>query len=631
MRRDQRCQRVCALFETHVPRAAAASSVPRAKLSCRHGAEPGAPWPLLLQSGRRNAAQQLQITLLLVCVPSWLSPDGDRATFVAANGQALAYVNTAKQVFNCRGCGAKGDVIDLVRCLDGCDFIAAGTMLAGEPPPKGNDNDRTAEPKKVVAAEFSYEDASGEVVFVVERVEYQNADGTYVETKGKRRKTFRAKRPDPDRPGQSIWNTTGTPVVPYRLPELIEAVAMARPILVVEGEVKVDLLRSWNVPATCSAGGAGKWRVEHAEHLRGADVVLIPDNDEVGFKHVAKVGEMLSGIARRVRLVILPDVGMKGDIVDWAGAGNTREQLDALIDGAQDYYRPITPRADNADDNEKEYTHNERDAGLSLLPPPSQPMAVARVFAGECLRHGILTLRYWRGGWWMWKTTHWAEVDDRAVRGILYRFTENAIYLEGITPRPWAPNKRKIGDLIDALTGICLLPNEIDQPSWLNGEATIDGIIVSVKNGLLDVGSRRLIAHTPAYFSQTSVPFAYNPNAPEPRRWLDFLAELWPGEPEAVDVLGEWFGYMISGRTDLHKILLMIGPTRGGKGVIARVLTVMIGRKNVAGPTLNSLGSEFGLAPLIGKPLAVISDARFAGRDASIVVERLCRSVVRTR
>jgi hypothetical protein len=46
----------------------------------------------LLQSGRRNAAQQLQITLLLVCVPSWLSPDGDRATFVAANGQALAYV-----------------------------------------------------------------------------------------------------------------------------------------------------------------------------------------------------------------------------------------------------------------------------------------------------------------------------------------------------------------------------------------------------------------------------------------------------------------------------------------------------------------------------------------------------------
>ena len=74
---------------------------------------------------------------------------------------------------------------------------------------------------------------------------------------------------------------------------------------------------------------------------------------------------------------------------------------------------------------------------------------------------------------------------------------------------------------------------------------------------------------------------------------------------------------------DLHKILLMVGPTRGGKGVIARILTALIGRQNVAGPTLNSLGGEFGLAPLIGKPLAVISDARFVGKNGNVVVERL--------
>jgi putative DNA primase/helicase len=250
-------------------------------------------------------------------------------------------------------------------------------------------------------------------------------------------------------------------------------------------------------------------------------------------------------------------------------------------------------------------------------------MAVARIFAGECLHNNILTLRHWRGGWWMWRKTHWVEVEDGAVRSTLYRFTENALYLEGIAPRQWSPNKRKIGDVLDALTGICLLPNDVDQPSWLTGEAAIDGTIVSVKNGLLDVGTRCLIAHTPAYFNQTSVPFDYDVSAPQPQRWLDFLAELWPGEPDAIDVLGEWFGYVISGRTDLHKILMMIGPTRGGKGVIARILAALVGRKNVAGPTLNSLGGEFGLAPLIGKPLAVISDARFAGRDASIVVERL--------
>src|SRR5262249_10762776 len=197
-----------------------------------------------------------------------------------------------------------------------------------------------------------------------------------------------------------------------------------------------------------------------------------------------------------------------------------------------------------------EYTHDERAGGLSLLPPPSQPMAVARIFVRECV---CLHSDIWRGGWWRWKTTHWAEVEDGAVRSILYRFTENAVYLEGKAPRPWAPNRRKIVDLTDALAGICLLPNDVDQPSWLDGRTI--GTVVSVANGLLNVGSRSLIPHTPQYFNQTSVPFNFDSNAPEPRGWLNFLAELWPDEPDAINVLGEWFGYVISGRTDLHKIL----------------------------------------------------------------------------
>jgi putative DNA primase/helicase len=80
---------------------------------------------------------------------------------------------------------------------------------------------------------------------------------------------------------------------------------------------------------------------------------------------------------------------------------------------------------------------------------------------------------------------------------------------------------------------------------------------------------------------------------------------------------------VISGRLDLHKILLIVGPTRAGKGVIARILGSLIGRANVAGPTLSSLNGDFGLAPLIGKPLAVVADARLSGRDSGIVVERL--------
>jgi putative DNA primase/helicase len=259
---------------------------------------------------------------------------------------------------------------------------------------------------------------------------------------------------------------------------------------------------------------------------------------------------------------------------------------------------------------------------ILVLPPPSEPMAVARVFIESCLVDEALTLLYWRGGWWKWKTSHWVEVEDKAVSAVLYQFTEHAVY---VTPKMslenWSPTRQKIGNLLDALSSICILPNDLDQPGWLDGRDS--DVIVSCANGLLEVNQGRLLAHDPRYFNQTSVPFAYDANAPEPKRFLQFLHELWPGEEEAIAALQQWFGYVISGRTDLHKILLMVGPTRAGKGVIARILTALVGRKNVAGPTLNSLGTNFGLAPLIGKPLAVISDARFAGRDASVVVERL--------
>ena len=258
-----------------------------------------------------------------------------------------------------------------------------------------------------------------------------------------------------------------------------------------------------------------------------------------------------------------------------------------------------------------------------MLPPPGAPMAVARIFMDNYHAHECgPTLRHWRGAWWSWRNSHWVEVCDRGVRSALYGYTEKAIYKNDDGKFvPWGPTRRKIGDVFEALAAICFLDNDVDQPAWLDGRTT--GVIVAVNNGLLDIKQQRLLPHTPQFFNQTAVPFDYDKRAPYCTRWLEFLKQLWPNEPAAVDILAEWFGYVISGRLDLHKILLMVGPTRGGKGVIARVLTSLLGKQNVCGPTLNSLGGDFGLAPLLGKPLAIISDARFVGKNGSIVVERL--------
>jgi hypothetical protein len=285
-------------------------------------------------------------------------------------------ISTAKQVFNCRGCGIGGDVIALVEHLDKVDFKAACTTLTGEPPPQRNGGangkgSRAAEAKKVVVAEFEYQNADGIPVFVVERVEYQNANGgAVVEDGGKRKKTFRQKRPDPDRSGRWLWNVDGVPSLPYRLPELLEAIALDCTVLIVEGEAKADhLLQSWNIPATCCAGGAKKWRAEHAEYLRGANVVILPDNDDVGREHMNVVATSLQDIAASIRVLFLPDLSDKGDIIDWAANGGTVEQLHNLIENSPHWLPPLETdsAADTVKSSDKTQAEQKEDKLLEAL------------------------------------------------------------------------------------------------------------------------------------------------------------------------------------------------------------------------------------------------------------------------
>jgi putative DNA primase/helicase len=83
-------------------------------------------------------------------------------------------------------------------------------------------------------------------------------------------------------------------------------------------------------------------------------------------------------------------------------------------------------------------------------------------------------------------------------------------------------------------------------------------------------------------------------------------------------------GYLLTPDTTHQKILMLIGPKRSGRGTIARVIRGLIGPENVANPTLSGLATNFGCAPLLGKPVAIVTDARLSGRtDVAQVVERL--------
>jgi len=179
--------------------------------------------------------------------------------------------------------------------------------------------------KARVVATYDYTDASGALVYQVLRKE----DGSVDPKTGKPRKNFGQRRPDGR--GGWIYDLQGVTPTLFRLPELQEAIATDTLVFIVEGEKKVEALAEIGVPATCNSGGAKKWRDEFAEHFAGADVIIMPDNDDPGREHAKVVAAALAGTAKRVRVLDLPGLDEKGDVVDWLAKGGTIERLYDLV------------------------------------------------------------------------------------------------------------------------------------------------------------------------------------------------------------------------------------------------------------------------------------------------------------
>lgn len=188
---------------------------------------------------------------------------------------------------------------------------------------------------------------------------------------------------------------------------------------------------------------------------------------------------------------------------------------------------------------------------------------------------------------------------------------------------------RLVADVAHALASLTILPSNVEPWTWLGANPPFPADnTLAASNGLIHLPSlidRKDCFHppTPLFFSSNVLDYAFE-DAPKPVAWVEFLAKLWPNDPQSIATLQEWMGYLLTPDTRQQKILLFVGPKRSGKGTIARVIRELVGSENVAGPTLSSLGTNFGLWPLLGKSVAIISDARLGGRtDAATVTERL--------
>lgn len=543
----------------------------------------------------------------------------------------VAEASDGKVLFRCMVCGDSAPAAKFVHALD---------MTMSELFPEHSKftrqdkkNGRHSGMKKT--AEFLYRDADGIVVYKTER--WESIDGE--------RKTFSQSRPN----GQGGWLPTvkGIEKVLYRLPELI-ATSKDQPVYIVEGEKKVECLVKWGLTATCNVGGAGKWKREYGKFFRGRPVIILPDNDPInpetgrkpGIDHARDIINSLKEIAASVRVLELPGLPPKGDIVDWIAAGGTLPKLLELLQQPDTATESIAAAGSKDGDGESEI------AEMDPLALKIGDRALNDIANGKRLvkKHGkdIRFCHPW-GKWLVWDGKRW-NVDDT---GEVHRRAKD------VSGDLWEESGKLRNDVSDVMRakifGFCrstassnglgrmaecaasepgaqILPSQLDANPWL----------LNVQNGTIDLQTGELRPHCQDDLLTKISPVEFNTDAVCPR-WEGFLVSVFE-KPELIAYLQRLCGYWATGVIREQSLPILWGHGSNGKTTFINAIMEVLGKDYAMKSPSNFLMAKTNdahptdKADLFGRRIVICSETEDGKRlDESLVKELTGDEPIRAR
>ena len=497
---------------------------------------------------------------------------------------------------------------------------------------------------------FNYYDADGMLSYLVKRTDQWGLDKDGEPTV--------YKKLQPSHVSRDGKITVGLPKTVRRLlfntPAVLAAAWEGKHVWLVEGEKTAEIGTAYAAKAgapfvfTTAHGGAGRLptttMLDTLANGDGAQVTIMRDLDPAGVRWALAWYDAIKARGLKVRIGRAATVDKGDDLYEHLAAGyklsNVLWESPAALRSTLELDAG-TPALD-ADAESGAVAHDARAA--NVWPHPNKPQLVADQFMQD--RYLFKSeddrfyshLWHWNGIWCLFdpETQGWRFVSARWLYRELAVALRRAVYVSEDMHVDWDVNIRRLRDTEAMMMTVAMLEDDVELNSWIIADADLtdlqrDGTWINAKNGLVELTTRTVHPHTPEFFSIAQLPYAYEPMDRARRDamlepWFAFLASLWPGDNAAeIDLLQEWFGYVLGGENGLHKMLMLVGPTRAGKGVIEDVLTAMLGPENHTGVSLTQIGSQFGLGALIGKSLAVVGDMRFAGRlnEQNVAVERL--------
>jgi len=349
--------------------------------------------------------------------------------------------------------------------------------------------------------------------------------------------------------------------------------------------------------------------------VRGKEVIIVGDNDAgVGQRGMETTFRALSPVCSKVTKV-LPPKQFK-DLRQWKNQISLNEQT---------FLKWVEEQGDksgNPNIFESDVAHT-----------------IAKTWLDQEKRQdGFPTVRCYHGQWVEYKDGYYANCDKEEFRGQIYQFLDGKLYPKlgtkgEVNLVPYRPTRAKVSDIVDALSNWCTITE--DPPVWLKKMDRPDPVdLIAFRNGILDVqkylqGEIKVYDPTPALFSFNILPYDFDEDARSDFA-DDLFKELFNGNKDQIELLAQWMGYNCTPDMSYEKLMLCTGRPRSGKGTILNALAAMLGKHQCVSTSFQTLCTEFGYQPLIGKLAVILSDAKVPKqREAEAALEKILQIVGR--
>lgn len=472
----------------------------------------------------------------------------------------------------------------LMRCHAGCDtksiLDAVGLNfkdLGNYEPPKWRERLEYGQ-KKHIEAIYDYKTADEKYLY--SKVRFEGKEIRYI-TVDRDNDTYQ-------------YCKTGEIKTLYRLPELVRAVREGYPVYIVEGEKDADTLRKLGYTAT-TAGGVNDWRREFSPYFTGAKVIILPDNDEPGLKLKDRIMKDLKYYAHSIRWTVTSEAD-KGDVTDYIHKeGHSKEDLKQLVEAAENVGAPwlyLSGKGEN------------------------QSLRVNAGILAESISRGIPYLIVRRpddekDDFYLYEHGVYHKCNRNKIKSIILRYIPSSLASDSLLNNTY-------GLLMSREDNICTF-----------GSLDSDENYINLKNGLYNLKTRQLEAHTPELHSTIQFDCEYQPqnkNKPVFDKYINDLCRDRDGkvDREKMAVLQEYGGILLSNvKVYRVKCCLVLWSLLGntGKTQFINLISELLGENMTANVPIQNMNeaSKFALGNIVGKRMISIGDQTSSEiKDSSI-------------